>query len=130
MAKLIRELSARFPKARILDHRDLPGVHEACPCYDVAKDQNGEKASQSLKNLPQIRGRPSPGRNIMPQIQGMISWSRNIFPQNGSIFLRGQKKPLRSKACFFEVGMSSLQTGSHFSDVGMSSFRFEAASQK
>ena len=100
MAKLIRELSARFPKARILDHRDLPGVHEACPCYDVAKDQNGEKASQSLKNLPQIRGRPSPGRNIMPQIQGMISWSRNIFPQNGSIFLRGQKNTPQIQGMF------------------------------
>ena len=85
-------LSSRFPKARILGHRDLPDVHKAYSCYDVAKDLNGEKSSQSLKTLPQIRGRPSPGRNIMPQIQGMISWSRNIFPQNGSIFLRGQKK--------------------------------------
>ena len=58
MAALIRELKTRFPKARILGHRDLPGVRKACPCYDVAKDQNGEEPSQSLKNLPQIRGRP------------------------------------------------------------------------
>ena len=58
MAKLIRDLKAHFPKARILGHRDLPGVHEACPCYDVAKDQNGEKPSQSLKNQLRIRGRP------------------------------------------------------------------------
>ena len=97
-------LSSRFPKARILGHRDLPDVHKAYSCYDVAKDLNGEKSSQSLKTLPQIRGRPSPGRNIMPQIQGMISQGRNIFtpirvtfprvrdffPQNWGIFLRHQ----------------------------------------
>ena len=58
MAKLIRDLKAHFPKARILGHRDLPGVHKACPNYDVAKDQNGEKPSQSLKNQLRIRGRP------------------------------------------------------------------------
>ena len=61
MAKLIRELLACFPKARIFGHRDLPGVHRACPCYDVAKDLNGEKPSQSLKTQPQIRDRPMPG---------------------------------------------------------------------
>ena len=67
MAALIRELKTRFPKARILGHRDLPGVRKACPCYDVAKDQNGEKPSQSLKNLPQIRGRPMHrGQNLPP----------------------------------------------------------------
>ena len=58
MAALIHELKTRFPKARILGHRDLPGVHKACPCYDVAKDQNGEEPPQSLKTLPRIRDRP------------------------------------------------------------------------
>ena len=58
MAKLIHELKKQFPKARILGHRDLPGVHKACPCYDVAKDQNGEKPSQSLKTLPRIWDAP------------------------------------------------------------------------
>jgi hypothetical protein len=61
MAKLIRELLACFPKARIFGHGDQPGVHRACPCYDVGADQNGEKPSQSLKNQPQIRGRPMHG---------------------------------------------------------------------
>ena len=56
MAKLIWELKTRFPKARILGHRDLPGVRKVCPCYDVAKDQTGEEPSQSLKSLPQIQG--------------------------------------------------------------------------
>ena len=32
--KLI-ELSAAFPEARILGHRDFPGVAKACPCFDV-----------------------------------------------------------------------------------------------
>ena len=58
MAKLIRELSARFPKARILGHRDLPGVHKACPCYDVAKDQNSDGSSDGSGHLPEIRDRP------------------------------------------------------------------------
>jgi N-acetylmuramoyl-L-alanine amidase len=46
MAKLILELSARFPKARIFSHRDLPGVHKACPCYDVAKDYSQLNGNQ------------------------------------------------------------------------------------
>ena len=32
--KLI-ELSAAFPGARILGHRDFPGVKKDCPCFDV-----------------------------------------------------------------------------------------------
>ena len=58
MAALIRDLLKRFPKARILGHRDLPGVRKACPCYDVAKDLDAEKPFQDLKNLPRIRDRP------------------------------------------------------------------------
>ena len=58
VAKLIRDLLKRFPKARILGHRDLPGVRKACPCYDVAKDLDAEKLFQDLKNLPRIRDRP------------------------------------------------------------------------
>ena len=58
---MLRELKARFPKARIFGHRDLPGVRKACPCYDAAKDQNGEEPSQSLKTLPRIRDAPMPG---------------------------------------------------------------------
>ncbi len=76
MAKLIRELKTRFPKARILGHRDLPGIRKACPCYDVAKDQNGEEPSQSLKNLPQIWGRPMPG-------------GQKHEPDPGDIYARG-----------------------------------------
>jgi len=26
-----------YPKAKILGHRDLPGVRKACPCFDVRK---------------------------------------------------------------------------------------------
>ena len=73
MAKLIRELKPRFPKARVLGHRDLPGVRKACSCYDVAKDQNGEEPSQSLKTLPRIRGRP------MPRVQKPAPKPRGIY---------------------------------------------------
>ena len=82
MAKLIRELLACFPKARIFGHGDQPGVHRACPCYDVAKDLNGEKPSQSLKNQPQIRGRPMPG------VQKPASDSGDIYARGAETCLR------------------------------------------
>lgn len=33
--KLIKELKAKFPHARICGHRDFPGVTKACPSFDV-----------------------------------------------------------------------------------------------
>lgn len=33
---LIDGLQARYPAARVLGHRDYPGVHKACPSFDVA----------------------------------------------------------------------------------------------
>lgn len=35
MFDLIVELSERYPKAKILGHRDFVGVHKACPSFDV-----------------------------------------------------------------------------------------------
>ena len=35
--QLLGRLLAAHPGARILGHRDLPGVKKACPCYDVNK---------------------------------------------------------------------------------------------
>ena len=32
---LLKRLMAAHPDARILGHRDLPGVHKACPCFDA-----------------------------------------------------------------------------------------------
>jgi hypothetical protein len=32
---LVAELVARYPKARVLGHRDFPGVDKACPCFDA-----------------------------------------------------------------------------------------------
>jgi|ERR1051326_1084407 N-acetylmuramoyl-L-alanine amidase len=31
------ELSAKYPQAEILGHRDFPGVYKACPSFDVKK---------------------------------------------------------------------------------------------
>ena len=73
MEALIHELKTRFPKARILGHRDLPGVRKACPCYDVGADQNGEEPFQSLKTLPRIRDRP------MPRVQKPALKPRGIY---------------------------------------------------
>ncbi len=35
MHSLVADLRRRYPGAEVLGHRDLPGVHKACPCYDV-----------------------------------------------------------------------------------------------
>lgn len=32
---LLKELKAKFPNAKILGHRDFPGVAKACPSFDV-----------------------------------------------------------------------------------------------
>lgn len=45
LAKLIRELRSRYPRAKIQGHRDFPEVNKACPCFDVetwCKDQGIE----------------------------------------------------------------------------------------
>jgi hypothetical protein len=69
MAKLIRELKARFPKARILGHRDLPVVHKACPCYDVSADQKSGVSFDKNSHLPEIRGRPFLKSDGKPEIR-------------------------------------------------------------
>jgi N-acetylmuramoyl-L-alanine amidase len=35
MITLLRRLHAMYPQARILGHRDFPGVKKACPSFDV-----------------------------------------------------------------------------------------------
>lgn len=34
--KLLEEMKAKFPAARVLGHKDFPGVAKACPSFDVA----------------------------------------------------------------------------------------------
>lgn len=34
---LLADLVKRYPKVSILGHRDFPGVHKACPCFDARK---------------------------------------------------------------------------------------------
>lgn len=35
LRKVVGDLVKRYPKARILGHRDFPGVNKACPCFDA-----------------------------------------------------------------------------------------------
>lgn len=35
---LLRELRNRYPQARIIGHRDVPGVAKACPSFDVKSE--------------------------------------------------------------------------------------------
>lgn len=36
LADLVHELKELYPAARVVGHCDLPGVHKACPSFDVA----------------------------------------------------------------------------------------------
>lgn len=38
LIKLLKELRAKYPKAKILGHRDMPDVHKACPCFNAKKE--------------------------------------------------------------------------------------------
>lgn len=35
--ELLKSLCLDYPDAEILGHRDLPGVHKDCPCFDTKK---------------------------------------------------------------------------------------------
>ena len=37
MLRLVREMRAKFPTARIRGHRDFPNVRKECPSFDVAR---------------------------------------------------------------------------------------------
>jgi N-acetylmuramoyl-L-alanine amidase len=36
LAKLVREYLAKYPGAKVVGHRDFPGVKKACPSFDVS----------------------------------------------------------------------------------------------
>ena len=38
---LLRSLKTDYPDAVILGHRDLPGVHKDCPCFDAREEYAG-----------------------------------------------------------------------------------------
>jgi hypothetical protein len=35
LRQLVGALSARYPQAKVIGHRDFPGVAKACPCFDA-----------------------------------------------------------------------------------------------
>ena len=43
-AKRTNLLRIDYPEAVILGHRDLPGVHKKCPCFDAAEEYRDLKA--------------------------------------------------------------------------------------
>ena len=38
LVALLRSLKENYPAAKIVGHRELPGVHKACPCYYPSKE--------------------------------------------------------------------------------------------
>lgn len=38
MYKLLKDLTAEYPEARILGHCELPGVAKKCPCFPASKE--------------------------------------------------------------------------------------------
>ena len=43
LLRLLRKLRAAHPGARIVGHRDLPGVSKACPCFDAAAEYDSNR---------------------------------------------------------------------------------------
>ena len=35
--ELLKELHRDYPQARIIGHKELPGAHKPCPCFDVSE---------------------------------------------------------------------------------------------
>jgi len=35
LEKLVRSLTIKYPRAKVLGHRDFPGVQKACPCFNA-----------------------------------------------------------------------------------------------
>lgn len=38
LLRLLKELRAKYPKAKIVGHRDMPNVHKACPCFNAKEE--------------------------------------------------------------------------------------------
>ena len=38
LRKLLERLKEDYPEAKVVGHRDLPGVKKDCPCFEVATD--------------------------------------------------------------------------------------------
>ena len=38
LLELLKSLRRDYPKARIVGHRELPGVHKDCPCFDASTE--------------------------------------------------------------------------------------------
>ena len=38
LQKLLMRLKEDYPEARVVGHRELPGVKKDCPCYDVSSN--------------------------------------------------------------------------------------------
>lgn len=45
---LLKRLKAAHPDARILGHRDLPGIHKACPCFDARTEYGTLKGNHGM----------------------------------------------------------------------------------
>ena len=43
LQKLLIRLKEDYPEARIVGHRELPGVKKDCPCYDVSSNVSKSK---------------------------------------------------------------------------------------
>ena len=46
--ELLKQLHEDYPQARIIGHRDLPGVHKDCPCFDASTEYSQLNDNQKL----------------------------------------------------------------------------------
>lgn len=40
LLKLIKQLKAKYPNAKVVGHKDMPNVHKACPCFEAKCEYN------------------------------------------------------------------------------------------
>ena len=40
LLKLIKQLKAKYPNAKVVGHKDMPNVHKACPCFEAKREYN------------------------------------------------------------------------------------------
>ena len=66
---LIADLLSRYPSARVLGHRDLPGVHKDCPCYDVRAELKSDGTFRGQESMVEDSGTLYRGREITNQIK-------------------------------------------------------------
>lgn len=82
LAKLVRELKAKYPNAKVQGHRDFPKVAKDCPCFDV----------QTWINETGVFGDPKPAKPVAAQpVAKDNSWAYHTIVAGDTMFALARK---------------------------------------